>query len=448
MQATSRAEQSGNAPPRRRILLLSHLPHWPVKDAATYRTDRLVHALSTCGDVDVLIIAPPETCTPPEVQQLTAEHRLVDYFEWQTCKPHLPVGRYIRRRAPNVVRLLEEASHWRLDYRAQRPLELVLRNVLHQRRYDVIVSRGLRPAAVSSAALAGLPTIVDVGADTDRGIAEVFRPDLYAPPEPEASRHKRLSRLGARRLRATIDKHLGRCTHIWFADATERAAFKQLPSSILRNLPFAQPGQSEVSDHDISPPADCSKPDAASSREILIFGDLAASCVRTGVNRFLTRVWPRVLRQVPDAHLRIVGTGLTEEDRQHWGGHGAVEVPVQMPEPALAYRRAAFALALTASGDRNDGRVLSALAHGRTCVAHPYAASAVQQDLQHAQSLWIAADDWPFAHACIRLLRDTTLRQTMQRQGAQIVAQHFSYARFSQIVKQTIDAVAPLPIAD
>jgi glycosyltransferase involved in cell wall biosynthesis len=125
------------------------------------------------------------------------------------------------------------------------------------------------------------------------------------------------------------------------------------------------------------------------------------------VTRLLTRIFPRVLRQLPDARVKIVGASPSRAVRELAGG--CVEVTGFVPDvrPYLS-SAAAFVIPL-AMGGGTRVKALEAMAAGVPVVSTTIGCEGL--DVENGRSVLLADDDEQFAAAVVRVLTNRSLAE-------------------------------------
>jgi glycosyltransferase involved in cell wall biosynthesis len=196
--------------------------------------------------------------------------------------------------------------------------------------------------------------------------------------------------------------------------------------SILPNVPFHQPA--------LPPPED------PESRVLLVVGSWTHRVNVEGVDRFLAGAWPRIRERIPDVHLRLVGSGMSQELRSRWSRTGVTPVG-RIEDLSEEYARAALCLAPLYEGGGSKIKVLEALAHRRTCVVTGHALRGYSHLLKPGESVLVGDDDGSFAAACVAQLAQPAQRAAMAEQGHAIVRAHFSRTVFTLAVREAVDRV-------
>lgn len=152
--------------------------------------------------------------------------------------------------------------------------------------------------------------------------------------------------------------------------------------------------------------------------------------------RLAREIFPAVQAQVPGVRLWLVGNAPTPEMRLL--ASDAIRVTGRVPDvrPYLA-RAAAFVCPLRlGAGIKN--KVLEALAMGCPVVATPISIDGIA--VRHEYEA-LVADGAELPEAAVRLLRDEALRQKFSVNGRQLMEQHYSWASVAERYEALYDTL-------
>lgn len=164
--------------------------------------------------------------------------------------------------------------------------------------------------------------------------------------------------------------------------------------------------------------------------------------LRTVANRDMavrcaTEILPRVRREVPAAHLHLVGTGPAREVRDLHDGHG-VHVTGEVDHPAEHLRGAVATLCPMRFGAGMQNKILESLAVAVPAVVSSMAAAPL--GLSDGDGVLIADGAEAQALACQRLLAQPALRAQLGRAGRAVVERRFRWesnlAPFGTLVEE------------
>ncbi len=410
-----------------RILFITGGSPWPVHLGVNQRTNLLLRALQQCGAVDTVIFSRYAVLSEKDLEYLGETFGVVAYFSFQ-IPGERPPWRWIGRLCPPLAaRLGIHLGGMGLWYRPQADIAQWLSRRVAEHRYDLIVGRYLNVLA-SSGGLAYRPIILDLD-DYD---CSTQRSRLQ---RPELSRLRRLAiRRQARQVERVVPGLLRRCDHIWVPSHEDQALLPSLPTSVLPNVPF---------DADGTEPAPC--PPRPQSQSILMIGSLCHTVNVNAIDRFVQVVWPRIHANVPGSEFRIVGYGMSEEQKHRWGAVAGV-VPVGFVEDVREeYERCAFTVVPIFEGGGTKIKVLESLRYGRTLVAVSHSCRGYGTVLRHLEAVWVAEDEEALVQGCTRLLVEPALRDRMAQAGCRTVREHYNTESFQRIVQETVQRVAVWP---
>ncbi len=310
-------------PSKAQLLLVTGVLPSPPDQGDRLRLAALTDALAKAGELRVLYFGPRAAAAPAAFAPWTGR---VDAFPRAPLRQYLGLLRGLGREPFTV------AAHWdaTLARRMARALESPPR---------LLVAYQLR-AARYAAALPAAYRVVDL---TDRLAAYYRRARRFS-----ASPLLRLRFAGIHRAEAAVDTW---ADEIWLAALGEAAAFTRgrLVPNGTRVPPAPQP----------LPPG---------PPRLLYVGNRRYPPNRDGLNWFLTRVWPLLRRERPDALLEVVGRGKPVR------APGVVDAGY-VADVVGAYRRCHLVLAPVRFGAGAPSKVLEALGQGRVVAATPAAAS-------------------------------------------------------------------------
>jgi glycosyltransferase involved in cell wall biosynthesis len=405
-----------------RFLFVSHSRPHPPTNGGNQRTALLLRALRELGDVDLLLMHGDRPPSAEDLERIRADHDLL------ACVPmprrgERPPWRRVRPLNPRLVdRVAAHAGRAAAHYAPHPAVAPLLDRAVRERRYSLVVGRYLR-----SAILSGALDVAPVALDVDDLDSDPWRARRDAAGAGLAERLVAGHHL--RQLEALLPPLLARCQHLWVSNAPNLRALDGLPVSLLPNIPFPNHGRPT---HPAPPPP--------GGRVVLTVASFLHVPNQKGVDRFVSDVWPRVRARVPDATFRIVGSRMTPDLRARWGRVPGVEPVGFVDDLHGAYAGCAFAVSPLFYGGGSNIKVLEALAHGRACVVTPFSARGFEGVLGEGDGLAIGAGADGLAEACVALLEAPDRAARLAERGAALVAEHYSYARFRDVVHEGVRA--------
>jgi glycosyltransferase involved in cell wall biosynthesis len=171
---------------------------------------------------------------------------------------------------------------------------------------------------------------------------------------------------------------------------------------------------------------------------VLFVGQLVYPPNRNGIERFLTRVWPRVLDKVAEARLCLVGATQVG-DQQRLEAHPHVEAPGFVDNLEAVYQDSAFSIAPIYAGGGSSIKVLESLAHGRTCVMTDFSLDTFRPHFDGHNDVLAASSDAEMADHCVDLLQNPKRREMLAIAGNKIVNSAFAYDEFRSVVRNQVE---------
>jgi glycosyltransferase involved in cell wall biosynthesis len=154
-----------------------------------------------------------------------------------------------------------------------------------------------------------------------------------------------------------------------------------------------------------------------------------------GVLWFAWNVWPRVVEQVPEARLAVVGKDPPREVRDLPRHVRNVVVTGYVPDPApYLAETAVFIVPLRAGGGMRV-KIVDAWCWGVPIVSTSIGAEGIE--LEDGRNILIADEPQALADAVVRVLRDPPLGRRLRENGRRWVEQRYDwrqvYARWDRV---------------
>ncbi len=416
--------------PHRALLVTSVLP-WPLhRNGGAQRTDLLRQALERAGyAVEILAVLPQSAPALPDWDELRA-HGVVATFTFDATTVIRPRPRL----SPPGFGSLWALDHVRRVWRHRYAPHADAARWVNERadRYALVVSRYLQTALVAGLDRRNPVEEPRVLVDLDDVDWLTLESRFRAQPWPGLS--GKLGMMIARRtVRQRCVRSLPAFNRLFVTNADDEAELRRLGQSpvLLLNIPYADQDDPER----LVPLA----PSAPPARDVLFVGDLEFGPNVTGLDWFLDHCWSGVRQEVPDANLRIVGRGLTEQRRQAWGQRPGVDVVGFAENLRSEYERCACTIAPTWWGGGTKIKLVESAALGRACVATPHARRGYD-DLGRGPSSPVvtAGDARAFSAAVIDLLLRPASRQAREVAGAVLVQHRYSFPAFARVVAEAV----------
>lgn len=409
-----------------KILLLTSVLPWPLrKNGGAQRTELLRRALSIHGHVDVFAIGEDELFesgssweSESEKYQSLGVVDCVLLTQRHLTRPLFWLGPFGK-----VAQTIQEKRN---PYRVNQVASSRFRDVLtNNGPYDLIVSRYLSPAQiVGLQEIKHIPKILDFDDVDWLTFKSIIARNPWRGP-----RGKLTQFLVYLDMKWSCLKALSYFDGIWVTSEEDINEVAQA-DFLLPNIAFEPPLlKAEVS---------CV---TNNKNKILFVGDLQFPPNREGLDRYLNKVWPVVLKRMPTAELIIVGRGIDSIKAEDWGRHAGVSIVGFVESLADVYRDAAFTIVPVYFGGGTKIKVLESLAYGRTVVAARESLRGFSNLLLDPPAVACANSDMEFADICVTLLADVNARESMAQAGLNYIEQQFSYEAFSKTVSTTVKNV-------
>jgi GT2 family glycosyltransferase len=164
---------------------------------------------------------------------------------------------------------------------------------------------------------------------------------------------------------------------------------------------------------------------------------------REAVDHLLKVLWPPLLERLPELHLHLYGSGLSDELAERWGGQPGVVLEGWVADTATVYGRHRLFVAPLRSGAGLKGKVVAAAAHGIPQLLSPLAAEAT--GLRHGQEVWIARDPDSWQEAALLLCGDDERWQQMSKAAFAYAREQYGHANAIELMADVLGRL-DLPI--
>lgn len=173
---------------------------------------------------------------------------------------------------------------------------------------------------------------------------------------------------------------------------------------------------------------------------LIYSGALTYSANYDAVSYFLESIFPRVLAQVPEAHLVVTGS-THGVNMASLALNSHVTLTGYLPDirPAVASAWASVVPLRVGGGTRL--KILEAMALGTPVVATPKGAEGL--DMIPEEHLLIGTDAEHFAAQVVRLLRDPTLRSSLAENARRLVETHYDWTDIGRRFTGLVESLVP-----
>jgi glycosyltransferase involved in cell wall biosynthesis len=169
---------------------------------------------------------------------------------------------------------------------------------------------------------------------------------------------------------------------------------------------------------------------------VLFVGFMHHSPNSDGVDYFIKNIWGKVKVSIPGAIFRIVGNGVTPEEKVAWEKYDGISVLGFVSDIQSEYNKCKATVVPIFYGAGTNIKVLESMSMRRACVISKFSARAFKNDLIDYKNILIARDDQDFANKTIQLLLDENLNSYIANNAAKTIKDKFSYTVFKGCVNR------------
>jgi glycosyltransferase involved in cell wall biosynthesis len=328
-----------------------------------------------------------------------------------------------------VDRVAHNVGRRGVDYAPDWAARSALQRALKYHSYTAIVGRYLLPTA--KAGVLGqsgrrLPVVLDVD-DLD---TEVYRTRIGVPGL--AGWKRAVLRRHLDQLERIVAELLPKFDHLWVTSRVDVSLVEPLNArvSVLPNIPYSIPDQA---------PSNAAK----TCKVLVTVGSWTHRVNVDGVDHFISEHWPRIRKLCPLAVYRLFGSGMSEELRARWGRVPGVEPIGRVDDLSEAYAYAAAAVVPLYEGGGTKIKVLESLGFGRATVVTPHALRGYEHVLTDRESILVVHRDTDFASACVEVLANAALRDSVAARGRALIRQYFTFEVVAREVRTTLENLCP-----
>ncbi len=403
------------------ILFITGGAPWPPTIGVNQRTHLLHKALSECGNVDMVINSQYVDLSEDEKNFLQEKYGLLHLVN--------PLHQSLKGRKNDIsvkFKLFNyykrKQAEWFGSFLVNKENAKLLRNSISENGYDLIVSRYLR-STVNTGTFNFRPHILDV---------DDLNMDLAQRTKKNINISKKVLRLiygfSVKKLEIHYLRKIG---FLWFAKEIDQHIIGHKHSCILPNIPFYGDAKRNISD------------DTRENPSIALFiGSMKHAVNIEGVDRFIKIIWPHIKNKKNDAVLRVVGSGMTEDQKSDWNQYEGVEAVGFVKDIESEYLNCAFSVIPLSKGGGTKIKLIESLGYGRTCVTDAHSFRGYEKILKNGEDLYVSSSDDTFINNCLKLFNDHQKRRDMALSGKNKVDQFFTYDNFRNIVQHTVSRVA------
>lgn len=158
------------------------------------------------------------------------------------------------------------------------------------------------------------------------------------------------------------------------------------------------------------------------------------------VDFLVTKVWPLIKRQIPNAKLSIVGNSPTNKALAYQTKDSSISVAGGIPDIREAYSHAHVLLAPVFSGKGTRYKILEAMATGTPAIGTSIALEGL--DITPGKQAIVANTAQEMADSVYKVITDSALRKKLSDAGKKLVAEKYDWKNISEKLDQIYRNVA------
>ncbi len=174
------------------------------------------------------------------------------------------------------------------------------------------------------------------------------------------------------------------------------------------------------------------------NKRILFVGTMQYAPNLHGMEHFITRIWPKVIKQLPGIQLDIVGEMNDGLKRSVWEALNGVNIHGFVSDLNSFYEESSLVIVPSQQGAGTHIKVLEAMQHGKATVLTTFAARGFTDLLMHEENTWVAQDDESFIEGIIHLLLDDESNHQMGQKAADALGDLYTIESFNRIVAKAL----------
>jgi glycosyltransferase involved in cell wall biosynthesis len=402
----------------KRILLVTSAPPWPTNNGGRQRTFLLYQALSKIGVVDLICICYPEDFSEADMVVLRERFNLLAMVPESRVSMRFPWTLLERFSPKSVGRAAELFDFGRSLLKPTPKVLRALDGRYKPENYDLVVGRYL-PSIAAVGLPVDVPVCLDVDdLDTDRLSGKLRNPDY-------TWLHRFIFKRQIGSITKRLPSFLKKFDHVWVCNPKNRSQFGLSKATVLPNIPLLEAAG------EASQPLDF----PAESREVGVIASFRYDVNEQGMNWFLERVWPSVVKSVPEANLKIYGSGISSVMRERWSEKPRVSVVGFVGEVEDAYRSSALMVCPVLAGGGTNIKVVEAAYFGRVCVLTEAATRGYREYPELKDILQFGESASAMSSVIVKLLLSADDNKALARSHRDVFQALFSLEKFEKNVR-------------
>jgi polysaccharide biosynthesis protein PslH len=265
---------------------------------------------------------------------------------------------------------------------------------------------------------------IRLGDDVELGIPKVlmthnFTSGYYATRAESASGMRRtLLSIERRRMASYVNSRLDEFAAVIAVSNEDAELFR----SIVDVPTFVVPNGTALEPVGAQPPP--------GPPELLFTGTMGYAPNRDGILWFVSEIWPRILTEVPEARLLVVGRRPDGQIQRLASDDLRIEVTGEVPEMGPYFERATAVVVPLRSGGGTRLKILDAFAFGRPVVSTSIGAQGIE--VRHGEQLLLGDKPNEFAKQVVRLLNDADLRSSLSANGRRLIDERYHWKTIAE----------------
>lgn len=157
-----------------------------------------------------------------------------------------------------------------------------------------------------------------------------------------------------------------------------------------------------------------------------------------GIEYFITHVWEKIKKQVPDAELKIIGKEMPDKLQDYISSFSDVKYLGFVEDLYAEYSHCKAIIIPIYSGAGTNIKMLEGMKTGRPCIISKFASRGFQQDLVDGENVLIAKDDDDFAEKVVKILVDNDLNEKIGEKGKTTIEKKYSFDYFKNCIYKNL----------
>lgn len=238
----------------------------------------------------------------------------------------------------------------------------------------------------------------------------------------------------ARTLRNRIYSYIYALELKRYVERTARRVFR-----VYHSNPTEKPADNSIYLHNVAM-CDNPCPDIARTTplQLLVIGTWHYEPNRDGIRHFLSSVYPKVRKALPNINLRVVGRIHDESFRQELLKEENVTLVGYVQDLSQEYENVRMAIVPLYRGSGTSIKFLEALCINRACISTEQGARGMEDVLIPDKDYLYAENDEQFASKIINTITDVDKCNALSHSALDAVNEHLSKERFKEIVKNSL----------